>query len=119
LSLFWQMMDGWGDKVILLATANSYMAIDKSIRSRFKVIEMDPLTPEHFLCRAQVILKSESIHLKDEYVLEELRNREALKDIRKYMDVVCDIHRDYIRGRICKSKHSCKPKLTLVPRPVT
>jgi len=119
LSLFWQMMDGWGDKVILLATANSYMAIDKSIRSRFKVIEMEPLTPEHFLDRAQVILKSEGIHLNDAYVLGELKNREALCDIRKYLDVVCDIHRDYIRGRISKSKHSCKPKLTLVPRPVT
>ena len=118
LSLFWQMMDGWGDKVILLATANSYMSIDKSVRSRFKVIEMEPLTPEHFLDRAQVILKSEGIHLNDAYVLKELRNREALSDIRKYMDVVCDIHRDYVRGRIGKSAYSFKPKLMLAPRPV-
>ena len=94
------------------------MSIDKSVRSRFKVIEMEPLTPEHFLDRAQVILKSEGIHLNDAYVLKELRNREALSDIRKYMDVVCDIHRDYVRGRIGKSAYSFKPKLMLAPRPV-
>lgn len=105
LALFWQMMDSWGDKVILIATGNSYMAIDKSIRSRFKVIEMDALTPEHFLDRAQTILKSEGINLKDDYVLNELKNRESLSDIRKYMDVICDIHRHHIRGRISKSNY--------------
>jgi replication-associated recombination protein RarA len=118
LALFWQLMDEWGGKVILIATANSYMAIDKSVRSRFKILEMDPLKPDHFLVRAQTILHGEGIQLCDDYVLSELQNREALADIRKYMDVVCDIERNHLRGRITRSEYTNKPKLTLITNPV-
>jgi hypothetical protein len=79
---------------------------------------MDPLKPDHFLVRAQTILHGEGIHLCDDYVLSELQNREALADIRKYMDVVCDIERNHLRGRIARSEYTNKPKLTLITNPV-
>jgi predicted AAA+ superfamily ATPase len=120
LSLFWQLMDGFTSNIFVIATSNSLMSTDKSVRSRFKVVEMEPITSATFLPRAIDILNSEGIGLNHQYILDELKDMDSLNDIRKYMNVLCDIERDHLAGRIHTSeygsapiKHS-KPKLTVL-----
>lgn len=96
------------------------MSTDKSVRSRFKVVEMEPITSATFLPRAIDILNSEGIGLNHQYILDELKDMDSLNDIRKYMNVLCDIERDHLAGRIHASKYGSapiqhsKPKLTVL-----
>jgi len=40
LAAFWQLMDAWGNRVVMIATANDYNKIDPCMRSRFKVVNL-------------------------------------------------------------------------------
>ena len=106
LASFWQLMDEWGDRVVMIATANDYNKIDPCMRSRFKVINLPPIKAEDFLPRAMKIFGKEKINLKSDYVLEQLKLREDFGDIRKYMDLLKDIHRNHHMKRIEKENYN-------------
>lgn len=109
LSLFWQEMDDFNSNIFVIATSNNLMSTDKSVRSRFKVVEMEPITSETFLPRAIQILSSEGIDLNHQYILDELKDMDSLNDIRKYMNVLCDIERDHLAGRIHSHEYGSEP----------
>ncbi len=113
LALFWQLVDTWHSNIILIATANSYQSIDRCLRSRFKVVELANIKAIDFLPRAMKILSSEGISLEEAFVLSQLKLKENLSDIRKYMDVLSDIYRNHKAGRIQEVHYVNRSKLGL------
>ena len=95
-------MDTFNDKVIVIATANDFMKIEKAVRSRFQLLDFGLITADDFLPRAQQILGQENITLKDSYVLGQLQTKQSLSDMRKYFDTLSDIQRNHNAGRIQK-----------------
>ena len=102
LSALWQTMDKFNDKVIVIATANDFMKIEKAVRSRFQLLDFGLITADDFLFRAQQILVQENITLKDSYVFGQLQTKESMSDMRKYFDTLSDIQRNHNAGRIQK-----------------
>ena len=100
LAAFWQLMDAWGDRVVMIATANDYNKIDPCMRSRFKVVNLPPIKAKDFLPRAMEIFGKEKINLKSDYMLEQLKLIEDFGDIRKYVDLLKDIYRKHCMDRI-------------------
>jgi len=100
LAALWQTMDKFNDKVIVIATANDFMKIEKAVRSRFQLLDFGLITADDFLPRAQQILGLENIDLKDSYVLSQLQTKQSLSDMRKYFDTLSDIQRNHNAGRI-------------------
>jgi DNA polymerase III delta prime subunit len=100
LAAFWQLMDAWGDRVVMIATANDYNKIDQCMRSRFKVVNLPPIKAKDFLPRAMEIFGKEKVNLKSDYILEQLKLREDFGDLRKYIDMLKDIYRNHRMGRI-------------------
>jgi len=91
LNKFWTALDACGDDVMAIITTNYPMNIDKSIRSRFDMIEMTAVTPIAALPRIQFILQSEGLTLPDKQVLEYLKGKEHLGDLRKYFKVADEL----------------------------
>ena len=100
LAALWQTMDKFNDKVIVIATANDFMKIEKAVRSRFQLLDFGLITADDFLPRAQQILGQENIKLKDSYVLVQLQTKQSLSDMRKYFDTLSDVQRNHNAGRI-------------------
>lgn len=100
LAALWQTMDTFNDKVIVIATANDFMKIEKAVRSRFQLLDFGLITADDFLPRAQQILGQENIMIKDNYVLGQLQTKQSLSDMRKYFDTLSDIQRNHNAGRI-------------------
>ena len=100
LANFWQLLDSWPSDVMVIATSNDYMNIDKCLRSRFKTITFDPVKAIDFLPRAMFIFQNENVMLQEVFILSELQKVENLADIRKYMEAVKDIYRNHLNGRI-------------------
>lgn len=100
LAAFWQLMDAWGDRVVMIATANDYNKIDPCMRSRFKVVNLPPIKAKDFLPRAMEIFGKEKVNLKSDYMLEQLKLIEDFGDIRKYVDLLKDIYRKHCMDRI-------------------
>ncbi len=100
LAAFWQLMDAWGDRVVMIATANDYNKIDPCMRSRFKVVNLPPIKAKDFLPRAMEIFGKEKVNLKSDYMLEQLKLIEDFGDIRKYVDLLKDIYRKHRMDRI-------------------
>ena len=100
LAAFWQLMDAWGDRVVMIATANDYNKIDPCMRSRFKVVNLPPIKAKDFLPRAMEIFGKEMVNLKSDYMLEQLKLIEDFGDIRKYVDLLKDIYRKHRMDRI-------------------
>jgi AAA+ superfamily predicted ATPase len=46
-------MDKFNDKVIVIATANDFMKIEKAVRSRFQLLDFGLITADDFLSRAR------------------------------------------------------------------
>ena len=105
LAALWQTMDTFNDKVIVIATANDFMKIEKAVRSRFQLLDFGLITADDFLPRAQQILGQEDITLKDSYVLGQLQTKQSLSDMRKYFDTLSDIQRNHNAGRIQKIQY--------------
>ena len=93
-------MDAWGDRVVMIATANDYNKIDPCMRSRFKVVNLPPIKAKDFLPRAMEIFGKEKVNLKSDYMLEQLKLIEDFGDIRKYVDLLKDIYRKHRMDRI-------------------
>jgi len=116
LSHLWQLIDTWPSNIMVIATSNDYMKIDKCMRSRFKVLNFPSVTAKDFLPRAMEIFVKEKINLSAGYVLDELKKVENLSDIRKYMGTVSDIYRNHTNSRI-DSKYYSKVTITLPTSP--
>jgi len=91
LNKFWTALDACGDDVMAVITTNHPMNIDQSIRSRFDMIEMSAVTPIAVLPRIQFILQSEGLNLPDKQVIEYLKGKEKMGDLRKYLKVVDEL----------------------------
>jgi len=106
LAAFWQLMDPWGDRVVMIATANDYNKIDPCMRSRFKVVNLPPIKAKDFLPRAMEIFGKEKVNLKSDYMLEQLKLIEDFGDIRKYVDLLKDIYRKHRMDRISQEHYN-------------
>jgi len=106
LAAFWQLMDAWGDRVVMIATANDYNKIDPCMRSRFKVVNLPPIKAKDFLPRAMEIFGKEKVNLKSDYMLEQLKLIEDFGDIRKYVDLLKDIYRKHRMDRISQEHYN-------------
>jgi hypothetical protein len=77
------------------------------------VVEFANVKAIDFLPRAMKILASEGISLEKPFVLSQLKLKENLSDIRKYMDVLSDIYRNHKGGRIQEVHYVNRSKLGL------
>lgn len=84
VSKFWAALDACGDDAMAIITTNHPMEIDRSIRSRFDMIEMPAIRASQALQRVQFTLRSEGLSLPDAQVLHYLKQQEHSMDLRKY-----------------------------------
>jgi DNA polymerase III delta prime subunit len=91
LSKFWTALDDCGEDVMAIITTNYAMDIDRSIRSRFDMIEIAGVTAIAALPRVQYALHAEGLSLPDKQVLEYLKRYEHLMDLRKYFKVADEL----------------------------
>jgi replication-associated recombination protein RarA len=91
LGTFWRALDVCGTDVMAIITTNKPMEIEKAIRSRFDLIEMNGLCAIAALPRIQFMLQSEGLNLPDQQVLHYLKLKERWMDMRKYAGVVDEL----------------------------
>ena len=91
LNKFWTALDDCGEDVMAIITTNHAMEIDRSIRSRFDMIEITGVTAIAALPRVQYALRAEGLNLPDKQVLEYLKRYEHLMDLRKYFKVADEL----------------------------
>ena len=84
VSKFWTALDACGDGVMAIITTNHPMSIDRSVRSRFDMIEFPGVSARAVLPRIQYVLNAEGLTLPDAQVLHYLQQVEHLMDLRKY-----------------------------------
>lgn len=84
VSKFWAALDACGEDAMAIITTNHPMEIDRSIRSRFDMIEMPAIRASQALQRVQFTLRSEGLSLPDAQVLHYLKQQESFMDLRKY-----------------------------------
>ena len=77
-------LDECGDDAMAIITTNHPMNIDRSVRSRFDMIEFGGVSAKAALPRIQHALKAEGLVLPDAQVLYYLKQEEHLMDLRKY-----------------------------------
>lgn len=91
VSKFWTALDECGDGVMAIITTNHPMNIDRSVRSRFDLIEMSGVSASAALPRIQYALNAEGLALPDAQVLYYLQQIEHLMDFRKYFKKADDL----------------------------
>ena len=84
MSKFWTALDECEDGAMAIITTNHVMNIDRSVRSRFDMIEFAGVSALAALPRIQYALKAEGVQLPDAQVLYYLAQVEHLMDLRKY-----------------------------------
>lgn len=84
VSKFWTALDACGDGVMAIITTNHPMSIDRSVRSRFDMIEFPGVSARAVLPRIQYVLNAEGLTLPDAQVLHYLQQVEHLMELRKY-----------------------------------
>jgi DNA polymerase III delta prime subunit len=84
VSKFWTALDDCEDGVMAIITTNHPMKIDRSVRSRFDMVEFPGVSARAALPRIQSVLKAEGLSLPDDQVLHYLRQEEHFMDLRKY-----------------------------------
>ena len=84
VSKFWTALDACEDGVMAIITTNHPMNIDRSVRSRFDMIEIPGVSARAALPRIQYALHAEGLVLPDPQVLFYLQEVEHMMDLRKY-----------------------------------
>ena len=84
-SKLWTALDACEDSVMAIITTNHPMDIDRSLRSRFDLIELTAISANNCLQRIQYILRAEGLDLPDAQVLYYLKQIEHMGDLRKYL----------------------------------
>jgi replication-associated recombination protein RarA len=91
VSKFWTALDACEDGAMAIITTNHVMNIDRSVRSRFDMIEFPGVSAMAALPRIQYVLQAEGVTLPDAQVLHYLQNVENLMDLRKYFKVADEL----------------------------
>ena len=84
VSKFWTALDVCEDGAMAIITTNNPMNIDRSVRSRFDMIEFSGVAALAALPRIQHVLQAEGLKLPDAQVLHYLMQEEHHLDLRKY-----------------------------------
>lgn len=114
VSKFWTALDACEDGVMAIITTNHPMNIDRSVRSRFDMIEIPGVSARAALPRIQYVLNAEGLTMPDAQVLFYLQEVEHMMDLRKYFktaDELLYLHRN--GGRFPRWK-AAAPTLTVV-----
>ena len=114
LSKFWTALDACEDGVMAIITTNHPMNIDRSVRSRFDMIEFSGVTAMVALPRIQYALKSEGLLLPDAQVLYYLKQEEHLMDLRKYFKKADELLFLHNSGGTFPSWVAMTPKLKVI-----
>jgi len=88
---FWRALDACGLDVMAIITTNKPMDLDRAIRSRCDLIEMNGVSAIAALPRIQFMLMAEGLNLPDQQVLYYLSLKELWMDMRKYAGVVDEL----------------------------
>jgi len=91
VSKFWTALDACEDGAMAIITTNHVMNIDRSVRSRFDMIEFPGVSAMAALPRIQYVLQAEGVTLPDAQVLHYLQSVENLMDLRKYFKVADEL----------------------------
>ena len=91
LEKFWTSLDACEEYVMAIVTTNHPMQVNKSIRSRFDLVEIAVVKAAAALPRIQFILKAEGLALPDAQVLHYLKQVEHMGDMRKYLKKVDEL----------------------------
>jgi DNA polymerase III delta prime subunit len=91
VSKFWTALDACEDGAMAIITTNHVMNIDRSVRSRFDMIEFPGVSAMSALPRIQYVLQAEGVTLPDAQVLHYLQSVENLMDLRKYFKVADEL----------------------------
>ena len=91
LEKFWTSLDACEEYVMAIVTTNHPMQVNKSIRSRFDLVEIAVVKAAAALPRIQFILKAEGLALPDAQVLHYLKQIEHMGDMRKYLKKVDEL----------------------------
>lgn len=97
VSKFWTALDACGDGVMAIITTNHPTNIDRSVRSRFDMIEFPGVSARAALPRIQHALTAEGLTMPNAQVLFYLQQVEHMMDLRKYFkkaDELLYLHRN-------------------------
>lgn len=111
LDQLWQVMDENKGRLMLIATTNNLMAVEKSIRSRCTVCNFGIVTHKQFVKRAQHILSSENVVLDDstvELCLEKWSPKQYdIRDQLRTLQNMISLHQENkLSGAIAQLKRS-------------
>lgn len=85
LDKFWLAIDAMGDKLMVIITTNNPMDINKSVRTRFDLINIPAVPAKLFLPRAQQILQAEGLILPDSQVEHHLSQHDQFGELTRYL----------------------------------
>lgn len=91
VSKFWTALDACEDGAMAIITTNHVMNIDRSVRSRFDMIEFPGVSAMAALPRIQYVLQAEGVTLPDSQVLHYLQQVDNMMDLRKYFKVADEL----------------------------
>jgi replication-associated recombination protein RarA len=114
VSKFWTALDACGEDAMAVITTNHAMSIDRSVRSRFDMIEIAGVSAMAALPRVQYVLKAEGVHLPDAQVLVYLKQVEHLMDLRKYFQKADELIFLHNNGLPFPAWNATKPVLQVV-----
>jgi len=111
---FWTALDACEDDAMAIITTNHVMNIDRSVRSRFDMIEFPGVSAMAALPRIQYVLQAEGILLPDAQVLYYLKHVEHLMDLRKYFKVADELVFLHGSGQSFPAWKATKPALQVI-----
>ena len=114
VSKFWSALDASEDAIMAIITTNHPMNIDRSVRSRFDMIEFGGVSAMAALPRIQYVLKAEGVHLPDAQVLHYLKQEEHLMDLRKYFKKADELIYINNNGQTFPKWKATAPSLSIV-----
>lgn len=114
VSKFWTALDACEDDAMAIITTNHVMNIDRSVRSRFDMIEFAGLPAMAVLPRIQYVLQAEGLSLPDAQVLYYLKHVEHFMDLRKYFKVADELLFLQSNGLPFPSWKTLKPALQVI-----
>ncbi len=87
----WTAMDKCAAELQVIISTNHLHKVHRSIRDRCDCIEIGKLTAGKVLPRAQKILATEGLKLRDQYVLGHLQKADWCGSIRRYMALIDEL----------------------------
>ncbi len=114
ISKFWTALDACEDGAMAIITTNHEMQIDRSVRSRFDMIEFPGISAMAALPRIQYVLQAEGVSLPNAQVLHYLKQVEHLMDLRKYFKKADELIFLHTNGLASPAWKTTKPALQVI-----